>query len=271
MNAKETSEKITETSPVRPVIGLGDSGIETVPGNTALPVGKLPLGDERLRNMPKPTKSYETKFHERLRDPAYAMEYLRAALEDDEEGAEAVFLLALRDVAQANHMTYMLQFQLQESEKRRQLLQIVYLDAVHAAGADPKEVNDSGGMTLVTEIQEGVSARSQLISARAATATMVEQMRDWAEKEPHAKDCASVVPRRRTGMTYYETDTDDERNAPWYFETGPCNCWKSRILALLASSGDLAGAIRAVVVAWVDSGEAFSAGGTTFEDRKSVV
>src|ERR1700690_2738774 len=56
--------------------------------------------------MPKRTKSYETEFHERLRDPAYAMEYLRAALEDDEEGADAVFLLALRDVAQANHMTY---------------------------------------------------------------------------------------------------------------------------------------------------------------------
>jgi probable addiction module antidote protein len=56
--------------------------------------------------MPKRTKSYETDLHERLRDPAYAMEYLRAALEDDEEGADAVFLLALRDVAQASHMTY---------------------------------------------------------------------------------------------------------------------------------------------------------------------
>ena len=49
--------------------------------------------------MPKRTKSYETDLHERLTDPAYAMEYLRAALEDDEEGADAVFLLALRDVA----------------------------------------------------------------------------------------------------------------------------------------------------------------------------
>jgi len=34
------------------------------------------------------------------------MEYLQAALEDDEEGADAVFLQALRDVAQANHMSY---------------------------------------------------------------------------------------------------------------------------------------------------------------------
>ena len=56
--------------------------------------------------MPKRTTSYETGLHERLKDPSYAMEYLQAALEDDEEGADAVFLLALRDVAQANHMTY---------------------------------------------------------------------------------------------------------------------------------------------------------------------
>ena len=56
--------------------------------------------------MPKRTKSYEVDLHESLRDPAYAVEYLRAALEDDEEHADAVFLLALRDVAKANHMTY---------------------------------------------------------------------------------------------------------------------------------------------------------------------
>lgn len=56
--------------------------------------------------MPKRTKSYEAGLHERLRDPSYAVEYLQAALEDDEEGADAVFLQALRDVAQANHMSY---------------------------------------------------------------------------------------------------------------------------------------------------------------------
>ena len=56
--------------------------------------------------MPKRTKSYESGLDERLRDPVYAKEYLRAALEDDEEGADAVFLLALRDIAKANHMTY---------------------------------------------------------------------------------------------------------------------------------------------------------------------
>jgi probable addiction module antidote protein len=56
--------------------------------------------------MPKRTKSYETGLDERLREPSYAMEYLQAAVEDDEEGADAVFLQALRDVARANHMSY---------------------------------------------------------------------------------------------------------------------------------------------------------------------
>ena len=56
--------------------------------------------------MLKRSKSYESGLYERLRDPVYAKEYLRAALEDHDEGAEAVFLLALRDIAKANHMTY---------------------------------------------------------------------------------------------------------------------------------------------------------------------
>lgn len=56
--------------------------------------------------MPKRTKNYEIGLHERLQDPAYASEYLQAALEDDEEGSDAVFLLALRDVARANRMAY---------------------------------------------------------------------------------------------------------------------------------------------------------------------
>lgn len=56
--------------------------------------------------MPKRTRSYEAGLMERLQDPGYAMEYLQAALEDSEEGADAVFLLALRDVARANRMTH---------------------------------------------------------------------------------------------------------------------------------------------------------------------
>jgi len=57
--------------------------------------------------MPKRTKPYETGLYDRLRDHDYALAYLRAALEDDDdEHADAVFLLALRDVATANQMAH---------------------------------------------------------------------------------------------------------------------------------------------------------------------
>lgn len=47
----------------------------------------------------KPSKSYHEDLLKRLADPGYAAEYLNACLEDGDEG---VFLLALRDVAQAH-------------------------------------------------------------------------------------------------------------------------------------------------------------------------
>jgi probable addiction module antidote protein len=49
--------------------------------------------------------AYIEDLYADLKDPKYAAEYLKAALEDDEEGASEVFLLALRDVACANKMT----------------------------------------------------------------------------------------------------------------------------------------------------------------------
>ena len=55
--------------------------------------------------MPKRTKNYETGLIERLKDPSYVMEYLKAALQNDEPGEDAAFPLALRDAAKAN-MTY---------------------------------------------------------------------------------------------------------------------------------------------------------------------
>jgi probable addiction module antidote protein len=55
--------------------------------------------------MPKRTRSYEEDLQQRLQDPAYAAEYLKAAIEDDEEDSDALFLLALRDVAKAHKMT----------------------------------------------------------------------------------------------------------------------------------------------------------------------
>ena len=47
------------------------------------------------------TGSYKADLLERLRDPAYASGYLSAVLEEHDEAA---FQLALRDVAEAQHL-----------------------------------------------------------------------------------------------------------------------------------------------------------------------
>ncbi|ETW95432.1 addiction module antidote protein [Candidatus Entotheonella palauensis] len=45
-----------------------------------------------------PTRDYKTSLYEELQDPEFAVAYLNAALE---EGSQDVFLLHLRDVAEA--------------------------------------------------------------------------------------------------------------------------------------------------------------------------
>ena len=52
--------------------------------------------------MTKPSVTYDIGLHEDLRDPVEAAEYLNAALED---GAQDVFLTALRVVAKAHGLT----------------------------------------------------------------------------------------------------------------------------------------------------------------------
>ena len=51
--------------------------------------------------MPKRTRKYEESLAEALRDPAAAAAYLNAHLEEEGDDAEALFLLALRDVARS--------------------------------------------------------------------------------------------------------------------------------------------------------------------------
>jgi probable addiction module antidote protein len=50
----------------------------------------------------KAPRSYYQDLYESLKDPLYAKEYLNAALADDDH---RVFLIALRDVAQAHGMS----------------------------------------------------------------------------------------------------------------------------------------------------------------------
>jgi probable addiction module antidote protein len=49
--------------------------------------------------------SYVDDLHRRLRDPSYAAEYLNGVLAETSEGEDAAFLLALRDVAEAQQMS----------------------------------------------------------------------------------------------------------------------------------------------------------------------
>jgi len=52
--------------------------------------------------MARQTKSYQAALIESLKDPEEAAAYLNAALEEQAEDAEELFLLALRNVAEAH-------------------------------------------------------------------------------------------------------------------------------------------------------------------------
>ena len=55
-----------------------------------------------MGNLNREINLYEEGLHERLKDSAYAAEYLNAHLTDDGDHAVEAFLLALRDVARAH-------------------------------------------------------------------------------------------------------------------------------------------------------------------------
>jgi probable addiction module antidote protein len=51
--------------------------------------------------MTKRTRDYESDLVKQLKDAEFAVEYLNASLEDNDEGSDSRFLMALRQVAQA--------------------------------------------------------------------------------------------------------------------------------------------------------------------------
>jgi probable addiction module antidote protein len=110
--------------------------------------------------MPKRTKNYEIGLHERLQDPAYAMEYLQAALEDDEEGSDAVFLLALRDVARANRMTYVAEATGLNRESLYKMLSRSGNPGINSL----KAVLNAVGLRLSVEVAERKPAPQQIAS-----------------------------------------------------------------------------------------------------------
>ena len=104
--------------------------------------------------MPKRTRSYEAGLHERLKDPSYAAEYLRAVLDDNEEGADAVFLLALRDVARANHMTHIAETTGLNRESLYKMLSRRGNPGIHSL----KAVLNAVGLRLSVEVAESSRA-----------------------------------------------------------------------------------------------------------------
>ena len=52
--------------------------------------------------MPKRTRKYEASLAESLRDPSEAAAYLNAHLEEEGDDDDALFLVALRDVARSH-------------------------------------------------------------------------------------------------------------------------------------------------------------------------
>src|ERR1039458_9549543 len=68
---------------------------------TAPPLARAPFREKRVASkMPKRTRPYRESLLEDLQDATEASQYLNAALEDSEE----MFLVALRDVAEARQM-----------------------------------------------------------------------------------------------------------------------------------------------------------------------
>ncbi len=56
--------------------------------------------------MPKRVRDYETDLIERLKDSKFTIEYLNAALEDEDEGTGERFLIALQHVAKAQGVSF---------------------------------------------------------------------------------------------------------------------------------------------------------------------
>lgn len=94
----------------------------------------------------KPTKSYQESLIQSLKDPEEAAEYINAALEEDDLD---VFLLALRNVAEAHGMT---------SVSRRTKLNRVSLYRMLSKRGNPEfqsvlQLLNSWGLKLEVQLQ----------------------------------------------------------------------------------------------------------------------
>lgn len=100
--------------------------------------------------MTKPSVSYDAGLHEDLCDPAEAAAYLNAALED---GAQDVFLMALRDVAKARGLTRLAR----ETTLNRENMYRILSEEGNPRLSSLKALLDSLGLRLAVEPKRAVA------------------------------------------------------------------------------------------------------------------
>ena len=101
--------------------------------------------------MARKRPQYHEDLRERLKDPAYAVEYLEAALE--EKDRPAVFLLALRDVAEARGITHLAR----ETKLNRENLYAMLSERGNPVLSSLHVILDALGMRLSVERKPVVS------------------------------------------------------------------------------------------------------------------
>jgi len=97
--------------------------------------------------MSKKTLDYEDGLVDQLKDSELAVEYLNASLEDEDEGAEERFLIALRHVAKAHGMSVVSE----KSGVARQALYRALSEKGNPELSSLKAVLDALGLKLAIE------------------------------------------------------------------------------------------------------------------------
>ena len=101
-------------------------------------------------HMKKPSANYETGLKEDLVDPEEAAAYLNAALE---EGTQDVFLMALRDVANAHGLTRLAR----ETSLNRENMYRILSETGNPQLSSLKALLDSLGLKLAVEPKRAVA------------------------------------------------------------------------------------------------------------------
>ena len=99
--------------------------------------------------MKKLTSKYEDGLKESLKDPNEAAAYLNAALED---GSQEVFLMALRDVAEAKGISRIAR----QSKLNRENLYRILSSKGNPQLASLRSVLQSIGLKLIVEAEESI-------------------------------------------------------------------------------------------------------------------